>query len=141
MKRSNLMKSLTINQIVERFPNAQTIQIFIKRDEVKTIKGPDYYFFTAFPFMVRTNGSFEQHIVFKIHIKPKWKRIMDIKDSEFWVLSINAKENLQFNISDEEEAAEYYKTQFSFISNEATIDSLLKAYMSLKGCEEFNKEF
>ena len=141
MKTSNPMKSLTVNQIVERFPGAQKIQIFLKTAEVKTIKGPDCCFFTAFPFMVRIDGSFEQHIDFKISIKPKWKRVMDIKDSEFWVLSIDASKKLQFSISDEDEAVEYYKTQFSFITNEASIDSLIKAYMNLKGCEEFNEEF
>ncbi len=66
---------------------------------------------------------------------------MDIKDSEFWVLSIDASKKLQFSISDEDEAVEYYKTQFSFITNEASIDSLIKAYMNLKGCEEFNEDF
>ena len=141
MKTSNPMKSLTVNQIVERFPGAQKIQIFIKTAEVKTIKGPDYCFFTAYPFMVRTDGSFVPLIDFKISIKPKWKRVMDIKDSEFWVLSIDASKKLQFSISDEDEAVEYYKTQFSFITNKAAIDSLFSAYMNLEDCEEFNEDF
>ena len=141
MKTSNPMKSLTVNQIVERFPGAQKIQIFIKTEEVKTIKGPDYCFFTAYPFMVRTDGSFVPLIDFKISIKPKWKRVMDIKDSEFWVLSIDASKKLQFSISDEDEAVEYYKTQFSFITNKAAIDSLFSAYMNLEDCEEFNEDF
>jgi len=52
MKKTSLMKTLTVNQIVEHFPGAQKIQIFIRKEEVKTIKGLDCCFFTAFPFVV-----------------------------------------------------------------------------------------
>ena len=135
----NLLKALTVNQIVEHYPGANKIQIFVRKGEVRTIKGLDCCFYTVFPFVVRVDGNIEQHIDFKISIKPKWKRIMDIKECDFWVLSIDASQKLLFNGENEEDPIEYYKSQFSFITNGAVIDSLFKAYMNLKGCEEFDE--